>query len=43
MVGLTGGETIFSETVRGHGGIAHGLVRIRLDGRRVGTTLLGLH
>ena len=34
MVDLKGGETVLPETVRGHGGIVHELVRVRLDGRR---------
>ena len=34
MVDLMGGETVFPETIRGHGGIVHELVRVRLDGRR---------
>ena len=31
---LKGSETVIPETVQGHGGIVHELVRVRLDGRR---------
>ena len=34
MVDLKGRETVFPETVWGHKGIVHELVRLRLDGRR---------